>query len=102
MVKFDELPEHLQEEWWNAASLEYSQRPLDELRDDQLEALIWYYDRLMDGWEHESPQSYNEALMWHEEDNNLAQARLEQAKRRATRAAKGLQDWKDKKVSKAE
>lgn len=95
-MKFDELPEYLRVKWWRAAEDEYSKRPLESLRMYELQALCWFYARLMEGWKHEEPQSYEEALLWHQHQHQLAQARLEQAKRAAASAERSLQNWQAK------
>lgn len=95
-MKFDELPEDLQVKWWEYAQTKYTKRPLESLKHYELEALCWYYSRLMEGWDHEAPQSYEEALMWHQQYYNLTQARLELAKRNAAFAERGLREWEAK------
>ena len=98
-MNFDTLPEYLKEKWWRAAQNEYRKTPLSELKDYQLEALDWYWERMRDSWEIDEPQSYEEALLWHKQDRAHSRVKLERARRGAERAERWYWDWIGKRRS---
>ena len=89
-MNFDELPEYLREKWWMAARDQYMITPLHELKEYQLEVLVWYLKRMGEGWDEEPPQSANEERLWLLNAYNLYQVKLELIKRRAAFYSKSL------------
>lgn len=98
-MKIDTLPDNLKEKWYQAARDTYSKAPLETLRDYELEALIWYHGLQWESWEIQPPESYEEALMWHELDYASARAKFEHARRSLERAERWLKDWQSKRRS---
>lgn len=96
LSKFDRMPEHLKDKWFKAAQEQYSKKPVGACRLYELEALRWYWSLMQMGFDYEPPQSYNEALLWHQYQHQAAQVNLEIAKRYATSAEEGLKDWEAK------
>lgn len=91
-MNFDELPEYLREKWWRAARDEYILTSLPKLKEYQLEALIWYLERTIEGWDDEPPQSVEEERLWRLEWYNLSHVKLELQRRRSDRSAKYLSE----------